>query len=330
MKVIIAEYAGFCFGVERALKKAESALQTVSPKNVYTLGPLIHNPQVIKRLEQRGASIIDDIEEISSGTLIIRSHGVDPKIIQKAQSRGLKVVDATCPYVKRVQKQAKSLLNEGFQVVIVGEKNHPEVQGILGAIDGQGVVALSPNDLLGLSFDKVGVVAQTTQSEETFKACVDYLADTSREIRVYSTICQATEQRQKAAIELAKKVDVMIIIGGKQSGNTRRLHQLCLEVIPRAYHIERPDELEAAWFKPTDLVGVTAGASTPDWVIEGVVERMSEMEKQDLQVDVPANEEAAKEEAASTEENQEAMMQSLEQSELKRGEVLTAKVVSID
>lgn len=325
MKVIIARYAGFCFGVQRALKKAELAVQNSSGL-VQTLGPLIHNPQVIERLADKGVSVVNRAEEATEGTLIIRSHGVDPKIIQRAKARGLEVIDATCPYVKRVQDFAKELKDQGFQVVIVGEKDHPEVQGILGAIDNEGYVALNRNDLTGLKLMKVGVVAQTTQSYANLRDCVDYLVGTAREIRVYSTICQATEQRQKAAIELANRVDVMLVVGGKESGNTRRLYTLCCEVIPRVYHIERPDELEAAWFKPTDVVGITAGASTPDWVIEGVVERMSELEKnQDLQVVESANEEAV-----TSEENQEAMMQSLAQSELKRGEVLTATVVSTD
>lgn len=319
MKLKIAKHAGFCFGVERALKKAESALLEANTP-VYTLGPLIHNPQVIKKLEENGAKIVENANDISDGTLIIRSHGVDPKIIDQAKERGLSIIDATCPYVKRVHELARYLLDEGYKVVIVGEREHPEVQGILGAVDNQGIVALEPEDLKGIRFDKVGVVAQTTQSEQRVKDCVDYLVDTAREIRVYPTICQATESRQLAAVELAGQVDVMIVVGGRQSGNTRRLYELCLQVLPRVYLIERPDELEDTWFKPTDIVGLTAGASTPDWVIEGVVERMSEMEKKEMQVELPE----------SSEENQEAMMQSLEQGELKKGAVLTAKVVSVD
>ncbi len=325
MKVIVAAHAGFCFGVKKALNKTEAALQMSPESLVYTLGPLIHNPQVIAKLSAQGAKIIEDFNVISEGTIIIRSHGVDPKLILKAKEKGLKVIDATCPYVKRVHELAKFLLKNGYQVVIVGEKDHPEVQGILGAIDNQGLVAYSSDDLLDKRFDKVGVVAQTTQSIERLQDCVDYLVDAAREIRVFPTICQATQLRQQAAVLLASKVDIMIIVGGKHSGNTRRLFELCQKVLPRVYHIERPDELEAQWFNPTDTIGVTAGASTPDWVIEGVVERMSEMENQDLKVEVPVAEEAA-----NSEENQEAMMQSLEQSEFKRGEVLTVKVVSVD
>ena len=141
------------------------------------------------------------------------------------------------------------------------------------------------------------MVAQTTQSHKTFRDCVAYLVDTAREIRVFPTICQATESRQNSAVKLAGEVDVMIVVGGKTSGNTRRLYELCLEVLPRVYHIERPDELEADWFKPTDTVGITAGASTPDWVIEGVVERMSEMEKQEMQDVMPAAEESSERQA---------------------------------
>ncbi len=325
MKLKVAEHAGFCFGVEKALNEAKAALQKAPPNSVYTIGPLIHNPQVIAQLTANGAKIINSPDEVVDGTILIRSHGVDPQIIKKAKEKGLNVIDATCPYVKRVHELAKCLLGNGYLVVIVGEKDHPEVQGILGAINNQGLVAYSSKDLEGKRFDKVGVVAQTTQSKERLKDCVDYLVDTAREIRVFSTICQATELRQKAAVLLAKEADIMIIVGGKQSGNTRRLFELCQKVLPRVYHIERPDELEAKWFNPTDTVGITAGASTPDWVIEGVVERMSEMENQDLKVEVPVAEEAA-----NSEENQEAMMQSLEESEFKRGEVLTVKVVSID
>jgi len=330
VKIFIAEYAGFCFGVERALKKTETAIKKNGP-NVYTLGPLIHNPQVIEQLKKSGAEIVDSVSEVDKGTIVIRSHGVDPKIIKKAKAAGLTVVDATCPYVKRVHEFAKLLLEQGYLVVIVGEKNHPEVQGLLGAIDNQGIVVLGPEDFEGKRFDKVGVVAQTTQSQKILKDCVAYLVDTAREIRVFPTICQATESRQSSAIELAKRVDVMVVVGGKESGNTRRLYELCLDVIPRVYLIERPDELEADWFNPTDNVGLTAGASTPDWVIEGVVERMSEMEKQELQENVPVTEEnSAPVTDEVSEEDQEVMMQDLEQSQLKKGEVLEVTVVSID
>ncbi|HOA90863.1 MAG: bifunctional 4-hydroxy-3-methylbut-2-enyl diphosphate reductase/30S ribosomal protein S1 [Bacillota bacterium] len=322
MKVVVAEHAGFCFGVERALKKAETAIQE-HQTNVYTLGPLIHNPQVIARLQENGAKIVDSVAEVEDGTVIIRSHGVDPKIIEEAKVKGLNVVDATCPYVKRLHEQAKLLKEQGYAVVIVGEKDHPEVQGLLGTLNHEATVVLGPEDLKDQRFDKVGVVAQTTQSHKTFRDCVAYLVDTAREIRVFPTICQATESRQNSAVKLAGEVDVMIVVGGKTSGNTRRLYELCLEVLPRVYHIERPDELEADWFKPTDTVGITAGASTPDWVIEGVVERMSEMEKQEMQDVMPAAEE-------SSEENQAVMMEELEKSQLKKGEVLEVTVVSFD
>jgi len=277
VRVEVARYAGVCYGVERALKLAEEAAE--SGRAVHTLGPLIHNPQAVDALEAKGVSVAGCLDEVSDGTLVIRSHGVDPAIIQDAQDRGLDVVDATCPHVSKAHDAARELREAGYTVVIVGEADHPEVEGILAHAGGEALVVESAGELPErLPSRRVGVVVQTTQSEALLDAVVSALVPRVTELRVYNTICSATAKRQRSAAELAESVDVVVVVGGHNSGNTTRLVEICREINPRTYHVETPQELHAEWFAGAGRVGVAAGASTPEKQMQGVISAIESME----------------------------------------------------
>ena len=282
MEVILADAAGFCFGVKRALSLTNKVLSEVDPATpIYTLGPLIHNPQVVAQLEAKGVRALDRPGEASSGVVIVRSHGVAPKVMEELEELNHDVVDATCPFVQRAMRWAKQLSDEGYQVIIVGDRFHPEVQAILGYAGETAQVVSNPQEISTLPIaSRVGVIAQTTQSVQNFKACVDELAGNVEDLKTFATICAATDQRQTSARELAAKVDVMVVIGGRNSANTNRLAELCQEQGTVTYHIETPDELQRQWFTGVQRAGVSAGASTPDWLIEGVLARMSEFSEE--------------------------------------------------
>jgi len=285
MKIIVAPHAGFCFGVERAIELAEEAANFIKEgKKVYTFGPLIHNPQEIDRLKQLGVKVLENENQLDNGTvLILRSHGIPPQKERELKSKGVKIIDATCPYVKAVHEAVVKLVNEGYFIVLVGEKNHPEVLGTWGYLkdtNGEGIIVETLEDLKpALNKQKVGVIAQTTQNEQFFKEVVGELAVWVQELKVINTICNATSVRQEEVRELAPKVDVMIIIGGKNSGNTTRLFKIAKSLNPNSYHIETPEELKEEWFENAKTVGVSAGASTPKWIIEKVLQRLEEIGK---------------------------------------------------
>ena len=283
VEIILAPHAGFCFGVERAIELAEEAAKyTKVGKKVYTFGPLIHNPQEIGRLKNLGINVLESEEQLDGNTvLILRSHGIPPQKEQELKAKGVKIIDATCPYVKAVHEAAQQLVREGYFVVLVGEKNHPEVIGTWGYlqdVNGEGIIVERIEDLKpALSRTKVGVIAQTTQNEQFFKEVVGELAVWVNELKVINTICNATSVRQEEVRELAPKVDVMIIIGGKNSGNTTRLYRIAKSLNPNSHHIETEGELKEEWFENAKRVGVSAGASTPKWIIERVVNRIREI-----------------------------------------------------
>lgn len=276
MRVEIAKHAGYCYGVERALTLAKEAAESRSAP-IRTLGPIIHNPQVVDSLKEMGVQPVENIDDLEEGTIIIRTHGVDPRIVEKARSRGLTVVDATCPFVAKAQRRAASLKQEGYTVLIVGERNHPEVEGILAHVGGDARVVERVSDISNLKAKRVGIVVQTTQSIENLQRIVSLVIERSIDLKVYNTICNATSQRQVAARELAARADAMVVIGGKNSANTTRLAQICHENNNRTYHIETADELRPEWFEGCHMVGVTAGASTPNWILKEVEERLKEM-----------------------------------------------------
>lgn len=275
--ISVAEFSGACFGVERALRLAHEA-SAAKPSPVRTLGPIIHNPRVVDDLAREGVVSVGDPEVMDHGTLIIRAHGVPPKTMERARAAGLDVVDATCPFVLRAQRAAASLAEDGYQVIVVGEPDHPEVAGILGAA-GEGAVAVTgPGELTGLELArKVGVVAQTTQTEAALAAVVSALCPRVSELMVHNTICTATSQRQESARELASRSDLMIVIGGRSSGNTRRLFEICSAACPNSHHIEAASEIDPAWVEGCSAIGVTAGASTPSSHIDEVTARLEEL-----------------------------------------------------
>ncbi len=275
MNVRVARTAGFCFGVKRAIQKA---FETAGGQGkVFSLGPLIHNPQAVERLRNRGVRVIGEPAEAEAGSVVIvRSHGVSPDVERRLSEKGVTIVDATCPFVKKAQNHAVRLRENGYQVVIVGERDHPEVMGIRGYA-GEDALVIGPDDnpeLLGFR-GKVGIIAQTTQSLTVLQNVVSAAVAQASTVKVHNTICDATRQRQRESIALAGDVDVMLVVGGKNSANTKRLKTLCEEKGVRAFHVETADEIDTAWFNPTDrTVGITAGASTPEWIIEDVRRRM--------------------------------------------------------
>ncbi len=274
MKVYVVKQAGFCFGVKRAIKLACDAAE-IKNRRVYTLGPLIHNPQVVEDLERKGVHVIKDIKGIKTGALIIRSHGIDPRILKQLKGKPVEVVDATCPFVRKAQRKAKLLYDQGYQVAVVGEADHPEVQGIVGYVNDSAVV-INQNRMrskLG-RFKKLGVVAQTTLSIDAFKQAIGRLVENTEELKVCNTICHATARTQKATLRLAGKVDMMIVVGGHNSANTSRLAKLCKEYGTPTHQVETDKGLRRFWFKHLNSVGVTAGTSTPDWLIKQVVDRI--------------------------------------------------------
>jgi 4-hydroxy-3-methylbut-2-enyl diphosphate reductase len=273
MEVIVADKAGFCFGVQRAIN---TAFQAAGEGRVYCLGPLIHNPQEVDRLRQAGVETVESFEALKPGdSLIIRSHGVPPTVLVRAREHGLRIIDLTCPFVAKAQQHAEMLKNDGYQVVVVGERKHPEVQSIMGYAGENAVVVEKAGDIDELAFQgRIGVVAQTTQSYGNFSEIVLRLLRLSKELKVFNTICSSTKERQDATCALAARVDVMLVVGGRNSANTSRLVSLSREAGRPTYHVEVVDEIRSEWLAGARTVGVTAGASTPGWVIEAVVKRL--------------------------------------------------------
>lgn len=291
MEVIRAKRAGACYGVQRALDMADEVIADGS--RAYTLGPLIHNPQVVADLAARGAEAVGSVEDIcwegaaagdasAEGSasaagdvpaVVIRSHGVTPQVLAAVEDRGFSVVDATCPHVSRAQHAAAELAAEGCRVIVVGEAGHPEVEGLTAWAEeagGKVDVVAAPEEIPEGLYDPVGVVAQTTQRRENLEAVVAALRAAGLEPIVKNTICSATRQRQEAAADLASAVDAMVVIGGRNSSNTTRLAEVCALTCPRTFHIESADELDPAAFAGCRRVGVTAGASTPENQIAAV------------------------------------------------------------
>ena len=243
-----------------------------------TLGPLIHNPQVVAKLQQSGVRAIASLDDAQSGKVVFPSHGVPQDVREDARRRRLEVVDATCPFVRKVQQRAKHLAKEGYKVVVVGDAQHSEVRGILSAAGPDAVAVTSAEEVANIQWpDKVGVVAQTTQLTERFAQVVSALACVTHEVRAFNTICYATFDRQQAALDLAGNVEVMFVVGGRNSANTARLRELCEERGVPTYHVETADEICGDWALGKSVAGLTAGASTPDWIIEEVRRKLGEM-----------------------------------------------------
>lgn len=278
MQLFTAEYTGFCEGVERAYKIALD--QTKAGHPVYMLGNLVHNTQVIDKFIKAGIKTVKAVAEIESdpqGIVLISAHGVPPQVYQEAKDKGLGIIDTTCAWVKKAQKVAESFADEGRLVVIVGDNGHTEVKGLIGWSRGKGVVVENLDELkiMDIHADtKVGVLAQTTQTEAHFKEIVAAIKGLAKDVKEYDTICGATSKRQDAAIDLARKVGLVLVIGDKMSANTKRLTELCNSTGTETHQIQTVKELDLAWLKGKEKIGITAGASTPDWVIREVVEQL--------------------------------------------------------
>lgn len=275
MQILIAQHSGFCEGVERAYRIALE--QTQAGKPVFMLGNLVHNKQVVEKFEKLGAKTVKDLLEIpkdSKGILIISAHGVPPEVYEQAKESGLEIVDTTCAWVKKAQRIAKELAEEGRTIIIVGDKGHKEVIGLIGWSGGRAKVIEEIEDIKGIRGEKIGVLAQTTQSKEHFEKIVAEIKKQAKDFKVFDTICGATSKRQKAAIELAKKVDLVLVIGDRMSANTKRLAELCTKTGAETHQIETVGDLNSSWLKDKEKVGLTAGASTPEWVIEAVTAKL--------------------------------------------------------
>ncbi len=274
MKIILAQSAGFCFGVKRATQMAFDAAGQV--RQICSLGPIIHSPQMVKKLEEKGVKVVDDVDDIRDGTVIIRSHGVTAAELDQIRERDLHIVDATCPFVKKAQEHAELLSREGYLVVILGENHHPEVQSIVSyARQGQVRVVADRQEAEALPRQpRIGIVAQTTQPLENLQQVVAAILERTKELRVFNTICDATSVRQNEARAIAAEADLVLVLGGHNSANTNRLAQLCRELQPNTRHLETADEIDPEWFVGVDIVGVTAGASTPRWIIDEVMARV--------------------------------------------------------
>lgn len=280
MKIRIAKSAGFCFGVKRATNLALDAASRT--QNISSLGPIIHSPQMVRKLEEKGVRVVQDVDEVECGSVIIRSHGVTLQEQEKIACRRLGIVDATCPFVKKAQQYAELLSTKGYTLILVGEKEHPEVQGIVSYASPRKVYIVadvSEAERLPM-IKRLGVVAQTTQAYENFCRIVAVCLEKCEELRVFKTICDATSVRQNEAREIARQSDLMLVIGGFNSANTSRLAKICLEIVDRTHHIETASQIDAHWFKGVETVGITAGASTPHWVIDEVIARVQCLDRQ--------------------------------------------------
>src|SRR5262245_58924644 len=278
MEIVLAESMGCCMGVKRVVDMAYRALDKADGGQVVSLGPLIHNTQEIERLALDGIQSADQSSIPENSTVIIRAHGVSPRNYEELKARGLKIMDGTCPYVHYSQRKAIELREQGYTVVIAGDRNHPEIQGILGYIDDQAYVVKTVEDAQNLPpVERIGTIAQTTISPKKYRAIIDALKERTGEVKVCETICDATEEDQKASGDLSEEVDLLYVIGGRHSANSNKLVETAREKCPRAMLIETADEILPEDLLGVERVGISAGASTPDWMIRRVVERLREI-----------------------------------------------------
>jgi len=269
-----AKTQGFCFGVAITLKKAEETVAARGDGTVTTLGHIVHNPQMVQSLEDKGLVNAHSVDDVASGTLFVRAHGLPVEVFEKAAQKGLTIVDATCPMVTKIHVQAEKLRADGYKIVVVGDPNHPEVKGTLSHVPGAWIVQV-PSDVDALPrASRVGVVVQSTWSGAGFTEIVSKLSSKYYEVRAVNTICTDTHNRQSEAETLAKEVQVMVVVGGKTSANTKHLADLAASRGARSYHIEGPAELESRWFADVDVAGLMSGASTPGWLVDQVEARM--------------------------------------------------------
>jgi len=271
-----AKTQGFCFGVAITVKKAEEAVERLGA-DVTTLGHVVHNPQMVAALEAKGLKNATSVDEVQTGTMFVRAHGLPVEVLDRAAERGLTVIDATCPMVTKIHVQAEKLRDEGYKIIVVGDPHHPEVKGTLSHVPGAWcITSVDEIDALPRA-SRVGVVVQSTWNGAGFSEIVRKLSEKYYEVRAVNTICTDTKNRQSEVDVLAREVEVMVVVGGKTSANTKHLAELAAMNGARAYHIEGPDELQADWFAGVATAGLMSGASTPGWLVDRVADRMDEL-----------------------------------------------------
>ncbi len=284
MKVILAEYSGFCFGVKKAIDRAFNEVKLNKEEQpIYSLGPLIHNPQVVAKLAESGVKVVDNLDEIKEkGNIIIRSHGVSEEIYGAAKKKASKIINTTCPFVRRIQDIVKEHHQKGYKIAIIGNPNHPEVIGINGWCNNEGMIIKEKEDVEKIPIDSpLCVVVQTTMAIPLYHELTQLINSRvkDKEIKIYNTICHATQERQNAVKSLAKEVDAMIVVGGYHSSNTQKLVAISkVERPDTTFHVETAEELDLDQLKKFEILGVTAGASTPPWIIDAVVKRLNSLE----------------------------------------------------
>ena len=283
-EIIIAATAGFCFGVKRAVNLANRAPKRYPDQPIRTLGPIIHNPHVVDQLAAKGVVKTDEIDQLGPGVVIIRSHGITRQLAARLEKiPGLTIIDATCPFVRRAQEIVARMSAKGYEVIIIGEPDHPEVAGLISyGSPGHTWVITAAGEIPQSFFNaqkpaRIALLAQTTQPQELYNEIAAALLPIKGELRCFNTICTATSDRQREVLELADRCDCMLIIGGRNSANTNRLHQLSLTRPPRSYHIDTARALKAEWFSGGRTVGISAGAATPQWLIDETVDALTRL-----------------------------------------------------
>lgn len=276
MNIRLAKTAGYCFGVDNAIESVNKAIETYREMHIYTLGPIIHNKQVIDGLSKQGVSSVDDIKEVDKGVVVIRSHGVGENMLREIADKNLITINATCPYVKSIQLKAKEYFNKGYKIIIIGSENHPEVKGINGWCNNEALIINHKNNVPNIEkYDKICVVAQTTIINDLFDEVTKEIKNNFKgEVILFNTICNATKERQRETEEIAKEVDLMVIIGGYHSSNTQKLVTLSKKKCLNTIHIETKDDLDLNDYSQYNKIGISAGASTPHWIIKEVIDKM--------------------------------------------------------
>lgn len=292
--ILIAENAGFCFGVKRAMNMAWNELDKTDNVSIYALGPLIHNSQAVAKYEERGMVTVDTIEDIekieadksisgkpinNSKEMIIRSHGVSKTVYDEAKEKNIPIIDTTCPFVRKIHYLANKCYEDGKQLIVIGDKNHPEIIGINGWSSHSAIIAKNLEEIKNISFEsnkEYFIVAQTTMNEKEFDAIISHIRSLNIRVEVENTICSATRVRQESARDLAQRVELMIVIGGRHSSNTQKLVKICQDTVD-TFSIETKDDLDKDLLSKYNTIGITAGASTPDWIIDDVIGFLSEL-----------------------------------------------------
>jgi len=273
MRIYLPREMGFCFGVKKAIARVEDELKRGNDK-IYCLGDLIHNPKVMEDLKRKGLKVIQDINQVKKGTVFTRAHGVDYKIIEEGKKKGLKIVETTCPYVLKVQKIARALAKKSYQIIMVGSVDHPEVKAVISNTPTNKLyVVKDPEQVMNIPLgEKVGVIAQTTESLDNFENIVKNLIKYGFEIRIFNTLCEVVRERQKETLNLAKKVEAMLVVGGHNSSNTGQLVRLCRSIGVRTYFVEGEEDINYKEIEKMEKIGITGGTSTPEKMIRNIKE----------------------------------------------------------